>query len=173
MTDRPDFPTTPGSLIRATAGADPDQILFMRASTEPDPAPWWVSSDGGWYSQANLHLIDVLHDEGYAQLLESLPAWGELSDVDKGCALQYAAKRDNEGRDYATEEYPARFLDHPVLTALKPGDACAFVDRFGFELWADGWHGTGDNIVVSNEDDDRLCKLARDAERARRRGDAS
>jgi hypothetical protein len=53
-----------------------------------------------------------------------LPAWSELSDLDKGCALMFLHKRDWEGEPYAIENYPARYCDHPALLALSPRDAC-------------------------------------------------
>ncbi len=54
----------------------------------------------------------------------SLPTWAEMSDRDKGAALLHLHKRDWEGEEYAASEYPARYFDHPVLTALSPLAAC-------------------------------------------------
>lgn len=56
----------------------------------------------------------------------TLPAWVDLSDVDKGAVLLHLRKREWEGAQYAIEEYPARFFDHPALTGLEPREACAF-----------------------------------------------
>lgn len=56
----------------------------------------------------------------------TLPAWLNLSDVDKGAVLLHLHKREWEGAQYAIEEYPARFFDHPALTGLEPREACAF-----------------------------------------------
>jgi hypothetical protein len=54
----------------------------------------------------------------------TLPAWAEMSDLDKGAALLHLHKRDREGEEYAVDNYPARYFDHPGLTALSPRDAC-------------------------------------------------
>ncbi len=56
----------------------------------------------------------------------TLPAWIHLSDVDKGAVLLHLHKREWEGAQYAIEEYPARFFDHPALTDLERREACAF-----------------------------------------------
>lgn len=107
----PDFPTVPGSLIRATAVDDSRPVLYMRtASDEPDAGPSWVRPDllDEPYRPDELTLVEVLHDEGRAQLLADLPAWGDLTDVDKGRALAYAAKVYDEGHEYATAEYRCR-----------------------------------------------------------------
>jgi hypothetical protein len=53
-----------------------------------------------------------------------LPTWAEMSDVDKGAALLHLHKRDWEGAEYAVENYPARYFDHPALVALSRSDAC-------------------------------------------------
>jgi hypothetical protein len=54
----------------------------------------------------------------------ALPAWAEMSDLDKGAALLHLHKRDWEGAGYAVENYPARYFEHPALTALSERDAC-------------------------------------------------
>lgn len=56
----------------------------------------------------------------------TLPAWAELSDVDKGNVLLHLHKRDYEGGEYAEEHYPAKFSDHPTLVGLEPLEACRF-----------------------------------------------
>ena len=53
-----------------------------------------------------------------------LPTWAEMSDLDKGAALLHLHKRDWEGGDYAEENYPAEYFEHPALVALKPREAC-------------------------------------------------
>ena len=53
-----------------------------------------------------------------------LPTWDEMTDLDKGAALLHLHKRDWEGADYAAENYPARYFDHPALVALGPREAC-------------------------------------------------
>jgi hypothetical protein len=47
-----------------------------------------------------------------------------MSDLDKGAALLHLHKRDWEGAEYAVENYPARYFDHPALVALNRRDAC-------------------------------------------------
>ena len=54
----------------------------------------------------------------------SLPAWAELSDLDKGAALLFLYERDWKGEDHAIANNPARYFDDPRLTALSPRDAC-------------------------------------------------
>jgi hypothetical protein len=54
----------------------------------------------------------------------TLPAWADLSDLDKGAALLHLHKRDWEGPEYAVDNYPARYFDHPALVALSPREAC-------------------------------------------------
>lgn len=61
----------------------------------------------------------------------SLPTWEEMSDLDRGAALMFTWKVYRErDRIYARENYPARYVDHPLLTALDlddqqdRGDAC-------------------------------------------------
>lgn len=56
----------------------------------------------------------------------TLPAWADLSDVDKGAVLLHLHKREWEGAAYATQHYPAVFFDHPRLTALASRAACRF-----------------------------------------------
>jgi hypothetical protein len=53
-----------------------------------------------------------------------LPTWAEMTDLDKGAALLHLHKRDWEGDEYAQDNYPARYFDHPALTALSPLQAC-------------------------------------------------
>jgi hypothetical protein len=54
-----------------------------------------------------------------------LPAWDELTDLDKGAALLHLWKREREGAEYAVENYPAGYFDHPALTALDRAAASA------------------------------------------------
>jgi hypothetical protein len=49
---------------------------------------------------------------------DGLPAWAEMTDLDKGAALLHVWKRRQEGSAYATEHYPARYLTDPTLVAL-------------------------------------------------------
>lgn len=54
----------------------------------------------------------------------NLPAWSEMTDLDKGAALLHLRKRRIEGPAYAVEEYPARYFDHAALTGLGEREAC-------------------------------------------------
>lgn len=54
----------------------------------------------------------------------TLPVWAEMTDLDKGAALLHLHKRDWEGAEYAEDNYPARYFDHPALTALSRSEAC-------------------------------------------------
>jgi hypothetical protein len=134
------FPTIPGSLIRATAADWTTPALFMLAdgvlaSEEYDVTSAWICSHkAGKYSQSDLTLVEVVHDEGRAQMLRTLPGWGDLTDIDRGAALLYASAVSNEGHEYACENYPARFRDHPILTQLRPHETCAYVDSLGIDL---------------------------------------
>jgi hypothetical protein len=56
--------------------------------------------------------------------MNQLPTWAQMTDLDKGAALLHLHKRDWEGEEYAIDNYPARYFDHPALTALKPREAC-------------------------------------------------
>lgn len=85
-----------------------------------------------------------------------LPAWAELTDLDKGAALLHLSKRENEGTSYAMENYPARFSDHPQLVALGDEDA----SRFAVSMEAAA--GT-----LSDAEYERLSNLAADADEKR------
>jgi hypothetical protein len=134
------FPTIPGSLIRATTSDWPTPTLFMLAGSVlasdvyDDQSAWVCSHEAGKYIQSDLTLVEVVHDEGRAQMLRTLPAWTELSDRDKGEALMHAWKVGQEGREYARENYSATFRDHPVLRQLTSDDACDYVDSLGIDL---------------------------------------
>lgn len=58
-------------------------------------------------------------------LAVGLPAWDDMSDLDKGAALMFVWKAHWE-RDYAyaREHYPVRFVDDPRLVRLGPVEAC-------------------------------------------------
>lgn len=66
----------------------------------------------------------------HAAMMAALPGWNDMSDLDKGAALMHLAKRENEGGAYAVENYPARFIDDPRLTALDDEDACDHAAKF-------------------------------------------
>lgn len=56
--------------------------------------------------------------------MSELPTWEQMSDLDKGAALLHLHKREWEGAGYAEENYPARYFEHPALTALSANAAC-------------------------------------------------
>jgi hypothetical protein len=90
-----------------------------------------------------------------------LPTWAQMTDLDKGAALLHLHKREWEGADYAIENYPAEYFDHPALLALalSPSQACrhaASVERDADAAGALGGHEYG-----------RLYDLALDADRKR------
>lgn len=54
-----------------------------------------------------------------------LPTWDDMTDADRGAALMFAWKVQWERNyAYARENYPARYIDHPLLTALTESEAC-------------------------------------------------
>lgn len=53
-----------------------------------------------------------------------VPAWDDMPDVDKGAALLHVWQVDWEGDEYARAEYPAKYHEHPMLTALSSVQAC-------------------------------------------------
>jgi hypothetical protein len=54
-----------------------------------------------------------------------LPLWDELSDVDKGVALMFVWKCHWENSySYARDNYPADYLDHPMLVDLDRSIRC-------------------------------------------------
>jgi hypothetical protein len=85
---------------------------------------WWLSTKTA-YQQLGDHVT-----AGY------LPTWNELSDLDKGAALLHLHKRDYEGASYAVENYPARYLDDPRLTALDSRAASGHAAQFRGEAEA-------------------------------------
>lgn len=74
-------------------------------------------------------VVDELARE-HAAMMAALPDWSEMSDLDKGAALLHCHKRDSEGDDYAVENYPAKYIEDPRLTALDREDACDHAARF-------------------------------------------
>jgi hypothetical protein len=167
----PDFPTTPGSLIRATAADWTAPVLLMLAGSVlaseeyDDQSAWICSHEGSKYSQSDLTLVEVVHDEGRAQMLRTLPGWGDLTDIDRGAALLYASAVSNEGHEYACENYPARFRDHPILTQLRPHEACNYVDSLGIDLNDSAAVLIGaDESSLSWDEYRRLYDLAMDAD---------
>jgi hypothetical protein len=89
----------------------------------------------------------------------SLPAWAEMTDLDKGAALLFLHKRDWEGEDYAMDNYPARYFDHPALTALS---------RLNASRHAVSVEDDADKAGALRGDEfERLYSLALDADEAR------
>ena len=86
-----------------------------------------------------------------------LPGWDDMTDVDQGCALAYAWKRENEGDAYAAEHYPARYFDHPALAGLGDDAANAHAVRV-----AGGWDDANDRL--GTDEVMRLYELALDRE---------
>ena len=89
---------------------------------------------------------------------KKLPSWEQMSDLDRGCALLHLWKVDYEGRSYATENYPARYQDDPVLVALSDKDSCRHARRVG---------GSYDDAIatIGADEVDRLYELALRSER--------
>lgn len=84
-----------------------------------------------WKSEVLAHLENERAADATepAETQKTLPTWEEMSDPDKGAALRHVWKIDWEGRDYARDEYPARYKDHPALTALSPEDASTHAEE--------------------------------------------
>jgi len=89
----------------------------------------------------------------------TLPTWAEMTDLDKGAALLHLHKRDWEGDEYAEENYPAEYFDHPDLAALSPRDAC----RHAVSVEDDADRAG----ALKGDEYMRLYDLALDADRAR------
>ena len=93
-----------------------------------------------------------------------LPAWDELTDLDKGAALMHVWKRywENDGI-YARENYPAEYFDHPVLTGLDYKVASRHA-----AVVAGAWRKAVDRL--GSDETQRLYDLALAADRARSGG---
>ncbi|MEU4229402.1 hypothetical protein AB0F17_34340 [Nonomuraea sp. NPDC026600] len=91
-----------------------------------------------------------------------LPTWDDMPDADKGAALVHLAKMETEGRAYAREHYPARYLIDPALKALDKQAASDHAES----LFT---NGTDDAVDLLGENEvDRLYDLALDCERTHR-----
>ena len=88
--------------------------------------------------------------------VNGLPAWADMSDLDKGAAVLHLHKREWEGGDYAAENYPARYFNDPALTALDP--AAASAHAASMEIYAD---------ALSFDEIERLYDGALEADRVR------
>lgn len=93
--------------------------------------------------RAAAHHVDAEHGPG------SLPVWQNMSDLDKGCALMHMWKRESEGAEYAVENYPCRYLDHPALRYLDGDDASDHAASFA-----------DDAAALSEGESERLYELA-------------
>jgi hypothetical protein len=82
-----------------------------------------------------------------------------MTDLDKGAALLHLHKREWEGAEYAADNYPARYFDHPALTALSPAQAC----RHAVSVERDA----DDADATRGSEYERLYELALDADRKR------
>lgn len=56
-----------------------------------------------------------------------------MSDLDRGAVLLHLWKRQWEGPDYATAEYPCKYIEHPTLMSLTRGQACAHAVAVGVD----------------------------------------
>lgn len=89
-----------------------------------------------------------------------LPDWDDMSDLDKGAALMHVWKRFWETGPYATENYPARYFDDPLLCALSDREACRH------SVQAAGYHREA-QARLGNVEHMRLYDLALAADRQR------
>lgn len=94
----------------------------------------------------------------------SLPAWDELTDLDKGAVLLHLHKVESEGAEYATEHYAARFFDHPALTDLDGPMASEYAQGI-YTDWADSPEEIYD--ALGSAEYDRLYDMALAADRKR------
>lgn len=88
-----------------------------------------------------------------------LPCWEDMTDLDKGAALLHDHKREDEGVEYAVENYPARYWNDPRLTALTPAEASAHAATV-----------CGDDVFdrIGGDEYERLYDLTLDHERSQR-----
>ena len=107
---------------------------------------------------------------GPGDLHEPLPTWDDMTDLDKGAALLHQHKREWEGADYAVENYPARYFDHPALTALTPAEASDHAKACLYPVWVAGAAKGADDLAdaLGPAEYQRLYDLALAADRARR-----
>jgi hypothetical protein len=96
--------------------------------------------------------------------MSQLPAWEQMSDLDKGAALLHLRKIEVEGREYARAEYPARYIDLPALTGLDDEAASDHAESL-----FDGWYDAERTLGIDQVD--RLRAVARDAQPTRRQSE--
>lgn len=89
----------------------------------------------------------------HAAMMAALPSWDDLSDLDKGAALMFLAKVENECYEYAVENYPVKYIEDPRLTALSVLDACAYTEKFEdlIEDMDGGEHERLYNLALNHE----------------------
>jgi hypothetical protein len=98
-----------------------------------------------------------------------LPAWDELSDLDKGAALLHVWKCHWEhSASYAVEHYPAEYFEHPLLTGLDSRTASRHASVVAGR-WDDACERLGDDEVTRLYD----LALVRDREVATARVEAA
>lgn len=87
------------------------------------------------------------------RLVDLLPKWDELTDLDKGCALFHLYKCETEGSGYAEQHYPCKYWGDEALAALPSRIASKHAQGFSDEI-----------AKLSESEDERLYNLALDAE---------
>jgi hypothetical protein len=127
--------------------------LRLRSLTVTDDGGSTVNPDD-FAAQIISGFLDDARKE--AKPAAALPVWADLSDLDKGAALLFLSKRENEGTEYAIENYAARYFDNPALTGLGEREA----SEHAISMEADA-----DTLLAG--DYERLYDLALDADRKR------
>ncbi len=126
-----------------------------------------VESDGSLTIRGNDsigHFTVIVSPEQVTRPLGALPAWDDLSDLDKGAALLHLHKVDNDGADYATQHYPARFHEHRLLVGLDPVTTSEYaqgLDGDNRREMGEEWYAPAPNA----DEWQRLYDLALDADR--------
>lgn len=82
-----------------------------------------------------------------------LPSWDDMTDLDRGAALMFVWKAQREGYGYARDNYPAAYVDHPMLTGLDPSEACRHARQV-----AGTWAEAGERL--GHDEKQRLYDLA-------------
>jgi hypothetical protein len=92
----------------------------------------------------------------------SLPTWDEMSDRDKNIAMWHVYKRESDGANYAIEEYPAEYRDHPDPVALDYDEACAHakyvvgsIDEVFFKVGGDEYERLMNLVPAGGENGDK------------------
>lgn len=150
--------------------AHPDNPETLPCIQLPDGRQCYFYYDDSGILNISVHLDGDLDEDVSVQVtvgptvvfqdITDLPAWGEMSDRDKGAALMHVAKRNNEGDTDAVENYPCIYFDDPRLTRLTANTASSHATRTV---------GDTDEIVetIGQDEYERLYDIAYDADRAR------